>query len=109
MSVMNGHSKRVQSNCRLAPLFSACSRAPKFNDTVRVQICGPRRSLIRSFKIARIGICERLLNFGGINPMATEKKAPSKRELIEPTKGDNVTFGEKQTVPLGKLLMSVSL
>jgi hypothetical protein len=110
MSVMNGHSKRVQSNCRLAPLFSACSRAPKFNDTVRVPICGPRRSLIRSFKIARIGICERLLNFGGINPMATEKKAPSKRELIEPTKGDkryvrrkaDGTFGK--TVDVGKSL-----
>ena len=57
--------------------------------------------MIRSFKIARSWICERL---------ATEKKAPSKRELIEPTKGDkryvrrktDGTFGK--TVDVGKSL-----
>jgi hypothetical protein len=44
------------------------------------------------------------------NPMPTEKKAPSKRELIEPTKGDkryvrrkaDGTFGK--TVDVGKSL-----
>jgi hypothetical protein len=62
------------------------------------------------FKITPSWTCEMLLNFRGNKQMPTEKKAPSKRELIEPTKGDkrfvrrkaDGTFGK--TVDVGKSL-----
>ena len=41
-----------------------------------------------NFKIAQSGICESIVELRRNKPMPTEKKAPSKRELIEPTKGD---------------------
>lgn len=63
------------------------------------------------FKIAQSGICESIVEFRRNKPMPTEKKAPSKRELIEPTKGDkryvrrrkaDGTFGK--TVNVGRSL-----
>ena len=64
-----------------------------------------------NFKVIQSWTCESMLKTLGSNkPMPTKKTAPTKRELIEPTKGDkryvrreaDGTFGK--TVEVGKSL-----
>jgi hypothetical protein len=62
------------------------------------------------FKVRSRSDMRNIAEFWRNNPMATEKKTPSKRELIEPNKGDkryvrrkaDGTFGK--TVDVGKSL-----
>ena len=64
------------------------------------------------FKIAQSGICESIVELRRNKPIPTEKKAPSKRELIETTKGDKRYFRRKadgtfwKTVDVGRSLGS---